>query len=151
MTHQTAGSEDMCTGNVCNCVDEVHTNISVTGLARPKSDLKGVCGSGAQRAAALRKCLRVQALTAQNDLARSAMAQHVQLGQRGVVHELLNDGQGLILRGDRYGVYARVQPLQQRVDLFNAGVVNECLCHGNRLCMWAVARCIHRFVPRYFP
>ena len=51
------------------------------------------------------------------------MAQHMQPGQRGVSHELLNDGQGLILGRDRNGVDTRVQPLQERVNLLNAGVV----------------------------
>ena len=43
------------------------------------------------------------------------MAQHVELGQRGVIHELRHDGQGLVLGRDRYGMDILVQPLQQRV------------------------------------
>ena len=102
----------------------------MTGLARPKSDLKGVCGSGAKRAVALRKCLRVQALPAQNDFARSAMAQHVQLGHLGVFDQLFDDGHGLIGGRDRYGLHAGVQALQQHMNLRNSGVVDECLRHG---------------------
>ena len=129
MTDQAGGAVHICACAVGDGVEEVHADFSVTCVAGPKRDLKRV-GFVAGRWLAMRKRLRIDAFAAQDDFARSAMAQHMQPGQLGVVDELFYCFHGLISRSDRYGIYTGVQALQQDIDLFDRRVVDQHLFEG---------------------